>query len=177
VASEWVAGVAGVVGAAVGASATLTGNWIATRAQLKLAVDDREQQRAEIRRGVCAEYLVAVDSFMDQARELVARLENDAPEPELDDACATYRAGWVDLQRRCAPVVIAGPAELGQQAERLEGQLGAVGDVCDSWYAARKKGPTRSRDGTFVRARDAARTERAAFVSAAQKHALRDPAS
>lgn len=161
-----------VAGAAVGAGATLTGNWITSRAQVKLAVENREQQRAEVRRAACAEYLVAVDSFMDQARELVARLESSAPESELDSAYGTYSAGWEDLQRKCAPVVIAGPPELGEPAQELKGQLGALADVCDGWYTAQKNGPTRSRDGKFVSARDAAREVRAAFVSAAQKYAL-----
>jgi hypothetical protein len=155
VTSEWIAAVFGLVGAVIGASATLTANWIASRTesrtQLKLAADDREQRSAEVRRDASAKYLIVVDSFMDQARELVSRMESTAPGPECDTSHESYLAGWEDLQRRCAPVVIAGPSELGERAEALKSQLGALGDECDSWYAAHKNGLTRSRATTGVR--------------------------
>jgi hypothetical protein len=175
VTSGWIAAVVALAGAVIGAGATLTANWLAARTQLQLAAGNREQQRAEVRRGACADYLTAVDSFMDQARELVSRMENDAPAPERDAAHAAYFAGWEHLQRVCAPVVIAGPGELAEQAEALKSQLGAVGDVCDSWYAAHNNGPVRSQVSKLSEAQHAARQARAAFISAAQTHAHTDP--
>jgi hypothetical protein len=65
VTSGWIAAVVALVGAVIGAGATLTANWLAARTQLKLAAGNREQQRAEVRRGACADYLTATDSFMD----------------------------------------------------------------------------------------------------------------
>lgn len=175
VTSEWIAAAFGVVGAVVGAGATLTANWIATRTQLELAAHNREQQRAEVRRAACAEYLVAVDSFMDQARELVSRMENDAPRPQCDAAHASYFAGWEHLQRVRAPVVIAGPSELGDRTDALRHQLAALGDECDSWYTAHKNGSTRGRAAKFSTAQHAAHDARTAFVSVAQKNAYPGP--
>jgi hypothetical protein len=167
--SEWAAGVFGIAGVAVGAGATLAANWITARTQVKLAVSDREQQIAESRRVACADYLVTVDSFLDQARDLVADLENSAPESQLDTAEASYRAGWEHLQRKCAPVVVAGPPGLGELAEGLKSKLGALADECDGWYAAHKSGSKRSRDAKVVDLQTAARSAKSAFVSAAQK--------
>jgi len=168
--SELIVGISGVIGAAVGAGATLIANWIAAHTQLKLAAGNREQQKAAVRRDACAALLVAVDSFMDQARELVSRLENDIPGPECNAAHATYFAGWEDLQRRCAPVLIAGPNELKERAEELKEQLAGLADECDDWYEAHKSGPTRSRDRTIVNLRQSARVARDAFILAAQRY-------
>jgi hypothetical protein len=178
VTSGWIA-VIGLAGAVVGAAATLAANWltarVTARTQLTMASGDREQQKAEVRRGACAEYLTAVDSFLDQARELVSRMENNAPEPERDAAQGAYAAGWENLQRTCAPVIIAGPGELAERAESLNSQLGAVGDECDGWYNAHKNGHARSRASKFRTARDAAYDARAAFISAARQYAYANP--
>jgi hypothetical protein len=89
---------------------------------------------------------------------------------ERDAAHAAYFAGWEHLQRVCAPVVIAGPGELGERAEALKSQLGALGDECDRWYAAHKNGPVLSRVSKFSDAQHAAYQARAAFISVAQTH-------
>jgi hypothetical protein len=158
-----------------GAGATLTANWIAARTQLKLASGNREQQSAEVRRSACAGYLTATGSFMDQARELVSRMQNGAPAPERDAAHAAYFAGWEKLQPACAPAVIAGPGDPGKRAEAPKSQLGALGDECDSWYAAHKNGPVRNRASKFSSVQHAAHEARAAFISAAQQYAHADP--
>lgn len=159
----------------VGSGATLATNWITSRTQRELAANDREQRRAEVRRAAYADFLVAVESFKDQARELVYRIENDVPKPECDAAQATYFAGWQDLQRTYAPVRIAGPSELAKRAEGLQYRLAALADVCDSWYTAHQNGPTRSRDGRFVSARDAANEAIDTFITAAQNTVNYDP--
>jgi len=164
VTSGWIAAVVALAGAVIGAGATLTANWLATRTQLQLAAGNREQQRAEVRRGACADYLTAVDSFMDQARELVSRMENGAQAAERDAAHAAYFAGWEHLQRLCAPVVIAGSGELGERAEALKSQLGALGDECDRWYAAHKNGQVRSRVSKFSDAQHTAYEANAKFL-------------
>ena len=171
VSSEWVGAVFGILGAVVGAGATLTANWISTRAQLMLADRDREQRSAEVRRAACAKYLVAADSFMDQARELAHRMQGKASEAECEAAHAPYFSGWEHLQRACAPVVIAGPSELGRRAEKLRSQLGTLGDLCDNWYTAYKNGPAPSRISEFGNVRREALQIRAEFISTAQKHA------
>ena len=174
-ASEWITTVASLAGAVVGAGATLSANWFAartqSRTQVTLAVGKREEQSADVRRAACAEYLTAVDSFMDQARELVSRMENGAPPTECKGAHDAYSAGWELLQRVCAPVVIAGPSELAEMAEALKSQLGDLGDECDGWYAAHENGSVRGRGSKVSNAQRAAEEARAAFVSVAQKHA------
>jgi hypothetical protein len=175
VTSGWITAVVALAGAVIGAGATLTANWLAARTQLQLAAGNREQQKAEVRRGACADYLTAVDSFLDQARELVSRMDNGAPAGERGAAHAAYFAGWEHLQRVCAPVVIAGPGELGHRAEALKSQLGALGDECDRWYAADKNGQARSRVSKFSDAQHAAYQAREAFISAAQTHAFTEP--
>ena len=140
-----------------------------------LAIGKREEQSADVRRAACAKYLTAVDSFVDQARELVSRMENGAQPTECKDAYATYSAGWELLQRVCAPVVIAGPSELAERAEALKSQLGALGDECDGWYAAYQDGSIRGRVSKVSNAQHAGEEARAAFVSVAQKHAYAGP--
>jgi hypothetical protein len=171
VSSEWIAGIFGILGAVVGAGTTLTANWISTRTQIMLAARDREQRSADVRRAACAEYLIAADSFMDRARELVRRMEDNAPKAECETLYAAYFADWEQLQRARAPVVIAGPSELGKQAERLQSHLGALGDVCDGWYAAYQNGPVPSRISEFGNAQHGALQTRTVFISVAQKHA------
>jgi hypothetical protein len=136
-----------------------------------MADRDREQRSAEVRRTSCAEYLVAVDSFMDQARELAHRMHGDTPRAECQTAHETYFVGWEQLQRAYAPVVIAGPNELAKRAEDLQSQIGAVGDLCDGWYSAYKNGPTPNRITEFGKARHEALLSRSVFISIAQKHA------
>jgi hypothetical protein len=176
VSSELIAAIAGVLGAAVGAGTTLAANWISTRTQLTLADRDREQRSAEVRRAACAGYLVAADSFMDRARELAHKMQDSAPQAECDPAYAPYFACWEQLQRACAPVIIAGPNALSKRAERLQSQLGALGDVCDGWYDAYKNGPAPSRISEFGKARHEVLQARAEFISIAQKHAHPDSA-
>jgi len=174
VGSEWIAAIFGILGTVVGAGATLTANWISTRTQLVLANRDREQRSAEVRRAAYAEYLIAADSFMDQARELAHRMQNDASRAECEAVYGPYFASWEQLQRAYAPVVIAGPNELGKLAEKLQSRIGALGDLCDDWYSAYKNGPTPSRISEFGKARHEAMLSRAIFISVAQKYAHPD---
>jgi hypothetical protein len=171
VASEWIPAVAGLAGAAVGASATLATNWIANRTQVKLAVGNRAQQIADVRRAAFAEYLTAVDTFLDQARDLASRMDQRAPSTECEAAHVNYLVGWESLNRACAPTIIAGPAEVAELAEELQSQLGDLGDTCDSWYSAHQNSSVRSRLSVFGSARQSARDARDAFISAARKHA------
>lgn len=189
-ASYWITAVASITGAVVGAGATLIANWISARSQSRTqmilaaeqartqmmsAADEREKQDAEVRRVACAEYLIAADSFYDQARELVYRMENGAEPSELKEAHDDYSAGWKLLKRAVAPVVIAGPRDLGEQADALMAKLAELGKVCDDWYTARVRDPSvRGRGTKFWNARAAAEGARAEFVSAAQKRTRPD---
>jgi hypothetical protein len=169
VSSDWIAAVFGILGTVVGAGATLIANWLSTRTQLVLAERDREDKKAEVRRIACAKYLIAADSFADHARELASRMDQKARAEDCEAAHKPYSAGWEKLQHACAPVVIAGPDKLGEQAELLKSKLGSVGDLCDSWYVAYQKGSTRSRISDYSEARLGAEDARKNFVSAAQK--------
>jgi hypothetical protein len=107
---------------------------------------------------------------MDQARELVHKMDGNAPATECERWYATYYAGWEQLHSASAPVIIAGPGELGKQTERLQSYLGALGDVCDGWYAAYMNGQTPSRLSKYGDARDAASQTRTVFIATAQKY-------
>jgi hypothetical protein len=170
-AADWIVGLFGAVGTGIGSAATIAASWMATRTQRQLAVGDRGARRAEVRRAACAEYLTTVDSFMDGARELVSRMENNAPKPECARVHAAYLKSWEEFQRQRAPVVIAGPKGLGIKAEELHEHLGGLADVCDAWYEAYKAGPVRSRIGRFGDARLAASEAREEFITAAQDYA------
>jgi hypothetical protein len=135
-ASEWIAAVFGALGAALGASAALASSWIGNRAQRDLAAASRKAHVAEVRRVAYAEYLTTVYSFMESARELVARLENDAAELECDAAHRAYCEDWERMQPTYAPVMIAGPDEIEESAKALRFRLGFLADGCDAWYAA-----------------------------------------
>ena len=155
----------------VGAAANLVASWIPTRAQHRVADDDRKERKAEVLRAASAEYLVSVDSFIDAARELVYRIVHDAPELERESAHEAYLRDWQRVQCACAPVEIAGPSDLGARASELKLQLGSVANVCDKWHDAVKHGPTRSRVSQFDAAWESADKARTAFVSTAHAHA------
>jgi len=65
--SEWLSGAFTALGAVLGAGATLAAGLIGNRTQRGLAEASRKA-----RREAYAEYLTAVYSFMDRARELIA---------------------------------------------------------------------------------------------------------
>jgi hypothetical protein len=75
---------------------------------------------------------------MDRARELLARLEENADMSECDAARRAYLEDWEDLQPTYAPVLIAGPSQIEESAENLRFCLGDPADECDGWYTARK---------------------------------------
>jgi hypothetical protein len=58
VSAEWIAAMAGILGAIAGAGGTLTANWISSRTQVKLSDCDRKQREAETRRDAYAKYLI-----------------------------------------------------------------------------------------------------------------------
>ena len=124
-ASAWIAGVFGAIGALVGAGATLAASWIPTRSQRQLAADNREERKAKVRRAASAKYLVTVDSFIDSARELVYRIENEASEPDREAAHASARKltimGFVQLVivSDTVPVSVCSPPDELQAFKRV----------------------------------------------------------
>jgi hypothetical protein len=56
--------------------------------------DRRAACFAEVLRTNSADYLVSVDSFGDAARELVYRIEHDAPEVDRESAHQSYLRDW-----------------------------------------------------------------------------------
>jgi hypothetical protein len=170
-ASEWIAGIFGAIGAIVGAGATLAASWIPTRAQQQLAIDKQEERKAKVRRAASSAYLVSVDSFIDSARELVYRIEHDASELDREAAHEIYLQGWQRVQRTCAPVEIAGTSDLSAKANELKLHLGSLGNLCDRWYEAAKRGPTRSQTTKFEASWESADNAREEFTSAARQYA------
>lgn len=157
-----------MLGAGLGAGATVTASWTATRSQRDVVTASRDSHAAEVRRAAYADFLTIVDSFTDRARAVVAAMENFVPLPECEAAFRAYVAEWEELQRKCAPVIIAGPAGAGERAAALRGQLGAMADECDTWYKAHMQGPARPRSARFLEAHQTVGEYRAAFVAAAQ---------
>jgi hypothetical protein len=154
----------------VGATATLVASWIPSRAQRQIELNNREERVAEILRTASAEYLAAVDSFIDSARELVYQIEHEAPGPDRDSARKAYLTEWQQLQRLCAVVTVAGPGDLAARAEELKLSLGTVANVCDRWYEAVKRGPVNSRAGQFDAAWESADEVRIKFASTARMY-------
>lgn len=155
----------------VGAGATLVASWIPTRAQHQLEANNRKERVADVLRAASAEYLMTVDSFIDSARELVYQIEHEAPEPDRESARKAYMGDWLQLQRTCAVVVIAGPSDLGAKAEELKLSLGTLSNICDRWYEAIKRGPINSRAGKFETAWESADKFRDTFASTARGYA------
>ena len=149
----------------------MAAGWTATHGGRDVAGGDRDGRTAEIRRKAYAEYLTAADRFADRARAVVAAMENGVPLSECEGAFRAYEADWEDLQRTSAPVVIAGPADVGDRAAELRAQLGAMADECDRWYKAHMQAPTRMRAMRFWDAQQAVREVRGGFIAAAQAHA------
>jgi hypothetical protein len=166
--SAWLSGAFTALGAVLGAGATLASGLIGNRAQRELAEASRKAQITDARREAYAEYLTAVYSFMDRARELIAALEANADMTECDAARRSYVEDWVHLQPKYAPVLVAGPSQIEGSAENLRFCLGDLADQCDGWYTARKNGG-RFRDMEKVlNAQLTARDARSKFASAAR---------
>lgn len=170
VTSEWIGGAFTALGAAIGAGTTLAAGLIGNQTQRRLAAASRKTQIAEARREAYAEYLTAVYSFMDRARELIAKLASDSEIRECDAAHRTYLEDWEHLQPTYAPVLIAGPSRIEATAESLRFCLGDLADKVDGWYTARQNG-RRFHSGEEVNdAQLAAREARSKFSSAARDY-------
>jgi hypothetical protein len=156
------------LGAVLGAGATLASGLIGNRAQRGLAEASRKALIADARREAYAEYLTAVYSFTDRARELLGALDTNADMTECDAAHRAYLEDWVNLQPKYAPVLIAGPSKIEGSAEKLRFCLSGLADQCDEWYTARKNSNS-FRDTEKVHAQIASlRDARSKFASAAQ---------
>jgi hypothetical protein len=83
VTSVWLSGAFTALGAVLGAGATIGAGLIGNRTQRGLAEASRKAQIADVRREAYAEYLTAVYSFMDGARELIAKLEGALARPNV----------------------------------------------------------------------------------------------
>ena len=125
-----------------------------------------------MRRDACTDYLVTVDGFIESARELIYRLEHGAMEPDREAAHVAYLRDWQLLQRACAKVAIVGPGDLSTSAENLKLSLGTLGNVCDAWYEAAKKGTARGKGAAFETARESAEKTKEAFESTAREYAF-----
>ena len=168
--SEWLSGAFTALGAVLGAGATLTAGLIGNRTQRGLAEASRKAQIVEVRREAYAEYLTAVYSFMDRARELIAKLEENADMSECDAARRAYLEDWGDLQPTYAPVLVAGPSQIEESAENLRFCLGDLADECDGWYTARKNGSKFRNAEKALNPQLAARRARSEFASAARDY-------
>jgi hypothetical protein len=170
VTSEWVGGAFTALGAALGASATLAAGLVGNKTQRGLAAATRKSQIAEARRESYAEYLTATYSFMDRARELIAKLESDNELSECDIAHRSYLDDWDRLQPAYAPVLVAGPSQIEESAEALRFCLGDLADKCDNWIAARRNGRRLYGKEKVYAAQQAAREARSKFSSAARDY-------
>lgn len=170
VASEWLSGFFTALGAVLGAGATLAAGLVANRTQRGLAEASRRAQIVEVRREAYAEYLTAVYRFMDRARELIAKLEENADMSECDAARRTYLEDWDQLQPTFAPVLVAGPNQIEKSAEHLRYCLGDLADKCDWWYTARKTSKNFRNAQKVIDAQLAARDARSKFASAVRDH-------
>jgi hypothetical protein len=168
--SEWLSGAFTALGAVLGAGATLATGLIGTRSQRGLAEANRKGQIAEVRREAYAEYLTAVYSFMDRARELIAMLDANADMTERDAARHVYLEDWDRLQPKYAPVVVAGPGQIEGSAESLRFCVADLADQCDKWYMARKAGSVFRDTEKTLNAQSAAIDARSKFISAARDH-------
>ncbi|MBO0830834.1 MAG: hypothetical protein J2P28_00895 [Actinobacteria bacterium] len=165
-ASDLVTGVLVLVGTGLGSFATLTGTWMATRKRRLMG------ERGAARRQVYADYLGAADKFTERARVVVAAMENGAQLKDCEAVFRAYAADWETYQRTCAPVLIAGPAEVGSRASDLRGQLAAMADECDRLYKSYMDAPGRkTRAAKFPGTERAVQNARDKFIAAAQTHA------
>lgn len=168
--SEWIGGAFTALGTALGAGATLAAGLIGNRTQRGLAAATRKAQIVEARREAYAEYLTAVYSFMDGARELIASVEHESAMSECDVAHRTYLSDWEHLQHTYAPVLIAGPGQIEESAEDLRFCLGDLADKCDGWYTARQNGERFRSTEEATHVQLAARQARSKFSSAARDY-------
>jgi hypothetical protein len=170
VTSVWFSGAFTALGAVLGAGATLGAGVIGNRTQRGLAEASRKAEIADARRESYAEYLTAVYNFMDRARELIAKLEGDAGIAECDIVHNAYLEDWEHLQPAYAPVLIAGPSQIEESAEKLRFFLGSLADLCDGWYAARKSDTEFCDTKDALKAQLIARDARFKFASAARDY-------
>jgi hypothetical protein len=154
----------------VGGGVTLTANWIASHTQRYLAIEDRRQRNAEVRRDACSIFLAFAILFEDRGRELVDSMRLDAPDAKITSAYEAYYEAWEDVKRKRASVLISGPENVVHLADKLHDSLTDLSIICDSAYYKRSQraGATRGYLDTLQDACDAS----AEFASIASKYAV-----
>lgn len=138
-ASEWITGLFGAGGAAIGAAATLTANWITSRGQQKLEGAKRSAANEDIRRAACSEYLSAIYTLMDSAHEVIRVCRVVGDQHLIEEAHREYLAAWKATHAKCGPVVAVGPRDLADLANDVRDHLAYLGGATDAVYTATRQ--------------------------------------
>lgn len=142
-ASEWLPALFGVIGTLLGGAVTLTANWISSRTQRYLAIEDHNQQNAAIRREAYAPFLASAAMLKDRGRELAESIRAEIPdEDKIESLRKVYYESWEDMKGKRPLALIVGPSDSGMPdiVNNLHGALIAFADHCDAIYRDR---PTR----------------------------------
>lgn len=160
----------GLIGALVGAGATVAGQRISAKHQTKQAELARRDGERERCHQAIVKFLAQVDLLLDSVREL-RRLLGD---PKLRDSAehyhSQYAANWAAVVGSRAELRLVATPPVLDVAGRLLGALGSVSGSTDLWYR-NQRAP--SGDNAWQPAYDHAEAAREKFVEAA-KSALGD---
>ncbi|WP_420037543.1 proline dehydrogenase [Streptomyces sp. cg28] len=111
------AGLAAVLGAAVGSLATLGAAFVNGRSQARAQQD---QWRRQQRRDACASYLSALHDRDIAMDDILAALRADEPAlPEIDDKVGHFIRLAREVHRSVEVVILEGPSSLAAVAERV----------------------------------------------------------
>jgi hypothetical protein len=141
-ASEWIPAIFGVIGTMLGGGVTLAANWISSHTQRELAVEERRQRNAEVRRDAYSAFLASAVTFEDRGRELFDEVRLRASEEKISSSYDAYYEAWEDVKRKRASVLIVGPEDVTYGAYRLQDSLASLAGYCDSAYYDRPKSIT-----------------------------------
>jgi hypothetical protein len=125
------AGLIGVLGAAVGGLAAFAGSWWHGRAEQCRADAVRADVRRDLRREACVGYLSALDLYRERARDLLTAITSGSADGRAV-AQSRYQQSWRGLADALAAVQIAGPAQVSAAGAALHDAATSFGIAVDA---------------------------------------------
>lgn len=136
--AEVFTGLVGIVGAAVGGTASFAGTWANLRSQHKLANTTRRQGIQDRRYAAHLDFIRGVDRFGEAARDIRYALERGpktvAWPQHIETAQNGHTMAWAQLQELKGAAELAGPPQLAVAVRNLANVIKSYSSSIDSWY-------------------------------------------
>ena len=130
-------GLLGILGSFLGGWMTLRAQRESAQRTYELALLSRSDSSVDVQRAACADFLVAIDDFIESARDLWAR--QDGADAELIAASyETHARTWQTVCVALPTFQLSAPLELSDAAVELKKRAGCYSDELDSRFHHRR---------------------------------------